>query len=235
MADGGEIAAIFRGLANDAAQAGEDIGRSLERFYTDTAERADDSVTAINNAEGANLEAINGIRTRISDGPASNPSGAGPATGSDASRIARMLNGDHAPPAGPALFSRTPAMSNAAILESGAGLPRTAATVEDVARRAGVDLTGTTVRIIEDPEYIRYLDYQDACACAPFEAPGEMHLGPASFADEESLAATLAHEQTHILQYAAGREPNSGDLKTMEAEAYAAEQPALERLRGEHP
>ena len=118
---------------------------------------------------------------------------------------------------------------------TGAGLPLTAATVQDVASRAGVDVSGTTVRIIDDPEYIRYLDYQGACACAPYEAPAEMHLGPASFADEETLAATIAHEQTHILQYAAGYEPGSGDLKAMEDQAYAAEQPALARLRGEHP
>lgn len=234
MPGGGELAAAFRGLADDTAQAAESIGRKIAGFYEETAQNEEDSVTAIQNAEGANLDAITGIRSRISLGETGGPDGAGPAEGSGASRIARMLNGD-GQPAGPALFSREAPMANAEILQSGAGLPRTAATVQDVAGRAGVDLSGTTVRIIDDPEYIRYLDYQDACACAPYEAPTEMHLGPASFADEETLAATLAHEQTHILQYAAGYEPGSGDLKAMEAQAYAAEQPALARLRGEHP
>jgi hypothetical protein len=130
------------------------------------------------------------------------------------------------------MFSSGSTISNAAVVESGAGLPRTAETVADVASRAGVNLEGSTVRIIEDPEYLRYLDSQGACACAPYDLPGEIHLGPASFIDQETLAATLAHEQAHILQYAAGYVPGSGGLEAMEAAARAAEGPALARLWG---
>lgn len=129
-----------------------------------------------------------------------------------------------------AMFSSGSAMSNAEVVESGAGLSRTAETVSDVAARAGVNLEGSTVHIIEDPEYIRYLDSQGACACAPYDLPGEIHIGPASFLDEETLASTLAHEQAHVLQYAAGYVPGSGDLEAMEAAARAAEVPAVARL-----
>jgi flagellar motor protein MotB len=132
-----------------------------------------------------------------------------------------------------AMFSSGSAVSNAEIVKSGQGLPRTPATVGDIASRAGVDLQGSTVRIIEDPEYIRYLDSQGACACAPYELPGEIHLGPASFLNEETLAATLVHEQEHVLQYAAGYIPGSGDLAAMEAAAREAEGPVISRLFGE--
>ena len=134
-----------------------------------------------------------------------------------------------------ALFSREAATSNAGVVMSGAGLSRTAATVADIASRAGVDLSASTVRIIEDPEYLRYLDSQGACACAPYDLPGEIHLGPASFLDEQTLAATLAHEQEHLLQYEAGYVPGSGDLEAMEAAARAAEGPAVDKMFGALP
>jgi hypothetical protein len=133
---------------------------------------------------------------------------------------------------GGALFSSGSATSNAVVVNSGAGLARTFATVSDVAARAGVDLVNSEVKIIEDPEYLRYLDSVGACACAPYELPGEIHLGPASFIDEETLAATLAHEAEHVLQYAAGYVPGSGDLEAMEAAARAAEGPAVALILG---
>jgi hypothetical protein len=147
---------------------------------------------------------------------------------------ARGLTGTAAEDSG-AMFSSGSAISNADIVESGAGLARTSATVSDVAARAGIDLGNSTVRIIEDSEYLRYLDSQGACACAPYDLPGEIHLGPASFTDEVTLAATLAHEQEHVLQYAAGYVPGSGDLEAMEAAARAAEGPAVARLLGVEP
>jgi hypothetical protein len=133
---------------------------------------------------------------------------------------------------GGALFSSGSAASNADVVKSGAGLARTLATVSDVAARAGVDLVNSEVKIIEDPEYLRYLDSVGACACAPYDLPGEIHLGPASFIDEETLAATLAHEAEHVLQFAAGYVPGSGDLEAMEAAARAAEGPAVAFILG---
>jgi hypothetical protein len=133
------------------------------------------------------------------------------------------------------MFSSGSAVSNAGVVESGAGLPRTAATVADVAGRAGVNLSGSTVRMIEDPEYLRYLDSEGACACAPYDLPGEIHLGPASFLDEETLGAPLAHEQAHILQYEAGYVPGSGGIEAMEAAARAADGPAVARLQATLP
>jgi hypothetical protein len=133
------------------------------------------------------------------------------------------------------MFSSGSAVSNADVVSSGAGLARTSATVSDAAARAGVNLGNTAVKIIEDPEYLRYLDSQGACACAPYDLPGGIHLGPASFIDQETLAATLAHEMEHVSQYAAGYVPGSGDLAAMEAAAYAAEGPAVARLLGMVP
>jgi hypothetical protein len=53
--------------------------------------------------------------------------------------------------------------------------------------------------IIDDPEEIRYLDHMDAGAYTPSELNGtQIRLGPASFADAETLAATIAHEHTHV-------------------------------------
>jgi len=133
---------------------------------------------------------------------------------------------------GGVLFSSGSAVSNADVVNSGIGLARTFETVSDVAARAGVDLANSEVKIIEDPEYLRYLDSAGACACAPYELPGEIHLGPASFIDEETLAATLAHEAVHVLQYAAGYVPESGGREAMEAAARAAEGPAVAFILG---
>ena len=59
-------------------------------------------------------------------------------------------------------------------------------------------------------------------------------FGPASFVDDETLAATIAHEHTHVLQQVAGQHLER-PLKDMEDEAYASEVPALERYRTNSP
>lgn len=229
-AGGQEIRAVLKGAQADAADAVEQAGAKLASFTAGTAQRVQDSVSTVLNADGASADLVNGVQVRLDDGDA--------APGAvSAGRTARMPAGG-LPPAGRVLFSGSPAaVTNREILESGAGLPRTAATVQDVARRAGIDLQGTTVHIVGDADgdYIRYLDCNGACACAPVDRPGQIDIGPASFLDEETLAATLAHEQTHVLQYKAGYNPNSGESAEMERLAYAAEHPALARLRGEKP
>lgn len=45
MTGGGGLPAVFRSLADDAAEAGGKIGTSVSRFLDDTADRADASVT----------------------------------------------------------------------------------------------------------------------------------------------------------------------------------------------
>ncbi|MDQ6920272.1 MAG: hypothetical protein M3170_01570, partial [Candidatus Dormibacteraeota bacterium] len=71
----------------------------------------------------------------------------------------------------PSLFSSSGVQTNAEVVASGSGLQRTAATVEDVAARAGIPLENTSVRIVGDNEvdYIRYLDSQGANAVTPSE------------------------------------------------------------------
>lgn len=93
MADGGELSAAFRGLAEDSAQAAESVGRKIATFYDETAQNEDESVTAIQNAEGANLDAINGIRSRINLNESGVLADSGTASG-ETSRIMRMLNGE---------------------------------------------------------------------------------------------------------------------------------------------
>ena len=67
MAGGGELSAAFRALAHDAAQAGEDIGKSMSRFFEDTADRADQSVTTTLAADAENARALNAIRPKSED------------------------------------------------------------------------------------------------------------------------------------------------------------------------
>jgi Domain of unknown function (DUF4157) len=73
--------------------------------------------------------------------------------------------------------------------------------VHDVAGRMDRDLHDVDVVIIGEPEEIRYLDHMEAGAYTPSELNGtQIRLGPANFADDVTLAATIAHEHTHIQQ-----------------------------------
>lgn len=98
-----------------------------------------------------------------------------------------------------------------------------------------VELGDVDVVIVHDPEEIRYLDHMDAGAYTPSELNGaQVRLGPASFVDDETLAATIAHEYTHVRQQRAGEHLHRL-LRELEDEAYDSEVPALERYRGSPP
>ncbi|MEU8229112.1 DUF4157 domain-containing protein [Actinoplanes sp. NPDC048967] len=136
---------------------------------------------------------------------------------------------------GPPFFSKSPVRTNRDVLDNGPGTPMTSENVQSIAQRMGIDLDEVDVVIISDPEEIRYLDHMDAGAYTPSELNGtQIRLGPASFTDEEALAATIAHEHTHIQQQRDG-EHLSRPLRELEDEAYASEGPALERLRNGQP
>ncbi len=129
------------------------------------------------------------------------------------------------------LFSRGGSRTNQEIVDSGEGLPRTRETVDEAAAAGGVDLTDVEVVVIDEPDEIRYLDHQQAYAYTPAELGGDqIRLGPASFADRETLVATLAHEKTHVEQLRSGTDLDSETIKDLEVEAYASEAAALERL-----
>ncbi|PRY29055.1 eCIS core domain-containing protein [Pseudosporangium ferrugineum] len=135
----------------------------------------------------------------------------------------------------PDFFSKSPARSNRDVLDNGPGTPMTLDNVRDVAGRMDIDLEDVDVVIISDPEEIRYLDHMDAGAYTPSELNGaQIRLGPASFADDETLAATIAHEHTHVRQQRAGEHLNR-PLKELEDQAYDSEIPALERYRNRPP
>ncbi|WP_027943988.1 scabin-related ADP-ribosyltransferase [Amycolatopsis taiwanensis] len=132
----------------------------------------------------------------------------------------------------PDLFSRRTTRSNQDIVESGDGLPRTRETVARTAEAAGIDLTGVGVHLVETRSEIEYLDEVAACAVTPPELAGrQIRLGPASFADVETLVAVLAHELTHVRQLRSGIIPTEQTRERLEAEAEANEIPALERFR----
>lgn len=132
-------------------------------------------------------------------------------------------------------FSKSPVRSNRDVLDHGPGTPMTLDNVHDVAGRMSIDLTGVDVVIISDPEEIRYLDHMDAGAYTPSELNGaQIRLGPASFSDEETLAATIAHEHTHVQQQLSG-DHLKRPLRELEDEAYGSEIPALERYRNNSP
>ena len=69
MADGGELAAAFRALAEDAAQAGEDIGSSIGKWFDDTADIEDGNVARTLVADSKNARALNAIRPNADTGP----------------------------------------------------------------------------------------------------------------------------------------------------------------------
>ncbi len=126
-----------------------------------------------------------------------------------------------------------PARGNQDVAENGGGLARTAETVEEVAAVAGVDLSGIDVVIVTDPAEFADLDQDNVGASAMQLADGtvQIRLGPASFADRETLAATLAHEKTHADQFRAGRPVDENSRAELEREAYASEAAAVERVR----
>lgn len=132
-------------------------------------------------------------------------------------------------------FSKNAPRTNRDVLDNGPGTPRMLENVRSIANRMGLDLNDVDVVLVGDPEEIRYLDFMGACAYTPSELNGQqIRLGPASFADEDTLAATIAHEHTHVVQQRGG-EHLQRPLQDLEDEAYASEGPALSRLRGESP
>ncbi|MDQ7907787.1 toxin glutamine deamidase domain-containing protein [Phytohabitans sp. ZYX-F-186] len=130
------------------------------------------------------------------------------------------------------LYSREVSHTNQDVLVNGGDAPFTLEEVHRVAEILGIDLTGVDVRLITDPEEIRYLDYQGASAYTPVEAGGrEIRLGPAAFADAETLAVTIAHEYKHVEQIRSGETINTATRRELEDAAYAVEPAALERFR----
>ncbi|UAK33978.1 hypothetical protein K8O92_08790 [Nocardia asteroides] len=136
--------------------------------------------------------------------------------------------------AAPQLFSRRAARNNIEVLEKGDNLvPMTEDAIRSLAERAGIDLTGVEIVVARDAETARYFDYWDACAQTPHELGGrQIIFGPASFMDEETMVATIAHEVTHTRQIREGLTINSQTLRDVEAEAYASEAGPLARFRG---
>ena len=97
MAGGGAISAAFKALAEDAAQAGENVGKSIGRFFEDTAEKEDASVATHLAAEEENTGAANAIRPADENLPGGSGGGADGGSGPEGSNpVSRMLNGDEA-------------------------------------------------------------------------------------------------------------------------------------------
>ncbi|WP_019929064.1 DUF4157 domain-containing protein [Nocardia sp. BMG111209] len=118
------------------------------------------------------------------------------------------------------LFSRMGSRTNREILDSGDHLPMTQQTIEEYARRAGVDLRGVRVDVAGSADDVRYFDTMQASAST---APGHIALAPSAFADEETLMRNLVHERVHIDQYADGR-VGSSVTRQLEDEAYTADE-----------
>lgn len=98
MADGGEIRAVFKGAQEGMAQAAEDTAGKLADLGDDTMQKALDSVSAVENADGASTDAIRAIGKDAKgdlDDPSGADSGSSPES-SGRSKIAQMLNGEGA-------------------------------------------------------------------------------------------------------------------------------------------
>jgi hypothetical protein len=97
VADGGEIAAAFRALAEDAAQAGESIGTSIARWTGDTADIEDENVARTLAADAENTRTITAIKPdpgNLADGAGGEGAGTG---GGTPNRIAELLSGGGGP------------------------------------------------------------------------------------------------------------------------------------------
>jgi hypothetical protein len=130
------------------------------------------------------------------------------------------------------LYAARDARTNLDVLHNGGDIPLTLESVAHVADLIGVDLRGVRVELVTGAEEIRYLDARGLSAYTPVEQGGrEIRLGPASFADGETLAATLAHEHTHVEQLRSGVEVTTQTRAGLEDAAYASEGPALDRFR----
>ncbi|WP_433665590.1 eCIS core domain-containing protein [Nocardia sp. CA-128927] len=123
------------------------------------------------------------------------------------------------------LFSRMGPRTNREVLESGDHLPMTQETIEEYARRAGVDLRGVRVDVANSADDVRYFDSMEASAST---APGHIALAPSAFADEQTLLRNLVHERVHIEQYEQGR-VGLGVTRELEEEAYRADEEFWQR------
>ncbi|MBO0832789.1 MAG: hypothetical protein J2P29_12555 [Actinobacteria bacterium] len=88
--DGGEIRAIFKGAQEDIAQAIEDTGNKIGGFIDQTARNAEDSIRAVEAADGASADAARGIH---GEDPAPE---AGSAAGGQ-NPVSRMINAQEEP------------------------------------------------------------------------------------------------------------------------------------------
>lgn len=90
MADGGEIRAIFKGVQEDIAQVAEDTGNKIGEFIDQTAQNAEDSIRAVEDADGASADAIRGVHgEEPTPETGSNDGGQNP--------VSRMINAQHEP------------------------------------------------------------------------------------------------------------------------------------------
>ncbi len=119
------------------------------------------------------------------------------------------------------LYSRMGTRTNREVLESGDHLPMTRATVEEYARRAGVNLDGVRWDIANSDDDVRFYDSMQASASSN---GNHIALAPSAFVDEESLMRNLVHERVHVDQYLAGRITGPDSTDEMEDEAYAIDE-----------
>ncbi|MFD4444451.1 hypothetical protein ACFWPK_32210 [Nocardia sp. NPDC058519] len=119
------------------------------------------------------------------------------------------------------LFSRQGSRTNRQVLDSGDHLPMTPEYIQEIARRAGVDLEGVEVLVANAPDDVRYYDSMLASASTH---ENSINLAPSAFADEESLVRNLIHEREHVEQFRDGRIEGSATIKQLEDEAYAADE-----------
>ncbi|MBW6436342.1 hypothetical protein KZ829_21620 [Actinoplanes hulinensis] len=148
-------------------------------------------------------------------------------------RIDRALNPDRfpEPDPGPAVHHE-PARTNLDVLFNGSDVPLHPDAVTHVADLMGLDLTGVDIRLVTDMAELGHMDAGRISAVTPPEMRGaEIRFGPAAFADAETLAATVAHEHTHVVQLREGRDPSTHTLRQLEDEAFAGEAAALQRFR----
>jgi hypothetical protein len=120
----------------------------------------------------------------------------------------------------------------ASMVDEGSFLQPQESVAREVARRAGVDLEGVTILVIDDPEYQKYMRSLRAIAVTPSELGDQIHLMPEAFASMEALARTLGHERNHIAQLKLHGSPDTAACELWEEASRLVEDQYVAYLRG---
>lgn len=100
--------------------------------------------------------------------------------------------------------------------------------IRDVAKECGIDLTGITLEIIKDEEFLKF----ELAGMSDLWKIGKISFFPRAFASHEELIRTIYHEKIHVNQYKKhGVLYVQTYIEKFEKEAYDAEEAFIKKLK----